>query len=254
MKKVILAISFLSACLTGTLAMAAEAPPPPAIIETWTCNYLPRQDMGDLMRARDYYQRQARRAEVDIGPAYLWSLAKGDLPFDLVWLAPHESMGDWADAMEAEASAKEVVRANARFDDVVDCTARLGTVRQVFAREEAQDNVGGTAFVSALACTLGEGVGPTDVADLHGHIGEVFGGLGDAAPNQSYSMSPITGSSDGPDMILFSVFDDPNGYADFISGLFSNESNASLGRHLDAVADCNIALWNSTQVLETPEG
>ena len=252
-KTKLMALSLLATCAIGSPAIAADAPPPPAVVESWTCSYLPGKDVSDIVAARDYYQRQADKAGVEIGPAFMWSLVKGDVPIDAVWLAPHQNLAAWAASVEAEAAADELADVQARFYSAVDCTARLGTIRQIFAREGAQDDGDGQAFISALACGLHDGVGPAGVADLHGHMAATFGGLGEAAPNLSYSISPVTGGPNTPDMVMFNVFDGPVAYANFVNALFGDGSNASLGRHLRAVADCNIALWDSTQMLAGPE-
>ncbi len=240
-------------CLTGTLTIAAEPPPPPAIVESWTCSYKAGQGLDDLLGARDYLQRQADKSDVQLGPSFLWSLVKGDVPIDTVWLSPYENLSAWAAAEDASAANEDMAGVGARFGEVSDCTARLGTIRQVYAREGAADD-DDQAMISTLGCSLRQGVNDAALNDLYNHVNGVFGGLGDAAPNASYAISPITGGPTTPDLVLFSVFNNATGYANFINALFGNQANSSLGRHLNAVADCNPALWSGMQVTGPTDG
>jgi len=240
--------------IVASFSASAEEAQPPAVVETWTCSYNPGQDVDDLMAARDYYVRQAAKAGLSLGPAYMWSLVKGDVGFDLLWLAPHQNFAAFAAAVDAESAASEVADVQARFDQVATCTARIGTIQTVFQREGA-DNVGdGSTIISSSACSLKPGVEPADVEDLRGHISGVLGGIGDRAPNSVYTISPTTGGPNTPELVLFTVNDSMTSYANFTGSLFGTEEGQSLGRHFRAVADCSLALWTGQQVIAPPEG
>jgi hypothetical protein len=222
------------------------------VVETWACSYNPDQDIDDLLSARDYYVRQAERAGVSIGPAFLWSLFKGDVGFDILWLAPHQNLAAFASSVEAEAAASELADVQARFDQVGECRAQMGVVQPVFQREGAGDD-DETTLISSNACRLKRGVGPAHIQDLRLHIAGVLEGLGDTAPNSVWTITPTTGGQNTPELVLFAVHASPASYADFVANLFGSEAGQRLGRHLNLVADCNLALWTGQQVIATPE-
>ncbi len=239
--------------LAGMPFAQAEEAQPPAIVEAWTCSYNDGKGYSDLMGARDYLVRQAGRAGLPVGPAYTWSLYKGDPGFDFVWLSPHANMGAFAAAADAGAGEEALAGVGERFDAVARCTAGFGAIRQVFEREGAEPD-GDTTLVSASGCRLRQGVGAADIADLSGHIADVMTGLGNNAPNAAYAISPVTGGPTSPDLVLFTVNNNMTAYANFVGSLFGSEEGASLGRHFNAVADCSLALWTGQQVIEAPEG
>jgi len=237
----------------ASIGVNAEEAQPPGVIETWTCSYNDGKDIDDVMAARDYYVKQAAKAGVDIGPAFLWTLIKGDLPFDLVWLAPHQNLGAYAASADAQAAADELSDVTARFYDAATCTARLGTVRTVFP-SELPDRVDAPAIVTAFACDLREGASPADIADLEGHIAGVLGAMGDNAPTATVSITPTTGGDNTSDWVLFNVFDSMTSWASFVGGLFTSDAGQQLVRHFGGVADCEQAIWSSQRTIAPPAG
>jgi len=246
-------LALLTFAFAGVVSIAvnAEEAQPPGVLETFTCSYNAGKDIDDVLAARDYYVKQAAKAGVDIGPAYLWTLIKGDLPFDAVWLAPHQNLGAYAASADAQAAAPELSDVHARFNSAVTCTPRLGTTRTVFQRE-VPDRADAPAIVTAFACGVREGVTPVGIADLEGHIADVLGGMEDNAPNVVFSLTPTTGGANTPDWLLFSVFDSMTSWANFVGGLFSSDAGQQLVRHLNAVADCDQAIWGSQRVIAPP--
>jgi len=246
-------LALLTFAFAGVVSIAvnAEEAQPPGVLETFTCSYNAGKDIDDVLAARDYYVKQAAKAGVDIGPAYLWTLIKGDLPFDAVWLAPHQNLGAYAASADAQAAAPELSDVLARFNSAVTCTPRLGTTRTVFQRE-VPDRADAPAIVTAFACGVREGVTPVGIADLEGHIADVLGGMEDNAPNVVFSLTPTTGGANTPDWLLFSVFDSMTSWANFVGGLFSSDAGQQLVRHLNAVADCDQAIWGSQRVIAPP--
>lgn len=230
---------------------AAEAPPAP-VMEAYTCNFNDGKDMEDLMAARDYYVKQADKAGIKLGASYLLSLFKGSLPFDLVWMTPHDSLAAFAAATEAEAGSDDMAGVPARFDLVVDCTPNLNALTPVFEREGSAPD-GEPSLVSAFACNTNHGVGPVDVQDLRNHIADVVGGLGDKAPSLMFTLSPITQGPTSADVIMFTVNDSLSAWADFTTAVRSSPGGPVLGRHFASVVDCNLALWNAQQVIAPAE-
>ena len=246
-------LTLLTFAFAGVVSIGvnAEEAQPPGVLETWTCSYNAGKDIDDVLSARDYYVKQAARAGVDIGPAFLWSLIKGDLPFDAVWLAPHQNLGAFAASADAQTAASELADVNARFDSAATCTPRLGTTTSVVQRD-VPDRGDAPAIVTAFACGVREGVTAEGIADLEGHIGDVLGGMGDNAPNFVFSLTPITGGANTPDWLLFNVFDNMTSWANFVGGLFGSDAGQQLVRHFGGVVDCDQAIWSSQRVIAPP--
>ena len=246
-------LALMTFALTGVVSISANAEeaPPPGMLETWTCSYNPGKDIDDVLSARDYYVKQAAKAGVDIGPTYLWSLIKGDLPFDLVWLAPHQSLAAFAASADAQAAADELSDVTARFYSAATCTPRLGNTRIVYPRE-VPDRGDAPAIVTAFACGVRQGVTPEGIADLEGHVADVLGSMGDNAPDVVFSLTPSTGGANTPDWLLFNVFDSMTSWADFVGGIFGSDAGQQLVRHFNGVVDCDQAIWSSQRTIAPP--
>ncbi len=246
-------LALLTFAFAGVVSIGvnAEEAQPPGVIETWTCSYNPGKDIDDVLAARDYYVKQAAKAGVDIGPAFLWSLIKGDLPFDLVWLAPHQNLGAYAASADAHAAADELSDVAARFNSAATCTPRLGNTRIVFPRE-IPDRGDAPAIVTAFACGVRQGVDAVGIADLESHVAGVLGGMGDNAPDVTFSTTPTTGGANTPDWLLFNVFDSMTSWANFVGSLFSSDAGQQLVRHFNGVADCEQAIWSSQRTIAPP--
>ena len=250
-----LILALLTFAFAGVVSIGANAEEaqPPGVLETWTCSYNEGKDIDDVLAARDYYVKQAAKADVDIGPAYLWSLIKGDLPFDIVWLAPHQNLAAYAASSDAQAAADELSDVTARFYSAATCSPGLGTTRSVFERD-VPDRGDAPAIVTAFACGVRQGVAPVGMVDLEGHIAGVLGGMEDNAPIAVFSLTPTTGGANTPDWLLFSVFDNMTSWASFVDGLFSSDAGQQLVRHVGAVVDCDQAIWSSQRTIAPPAG
>ena len=238
----------LPVLVTVSFGANAAEPPPAPVMEAYTCSYNTGKSEKDLLAARDYYVKQADKAGIKLGASYLLSLFKGSLPFDQVWMTPHSSLAAFAAATDAEAASADMAGVEARFDDVVDCTANLNNLMTVFQRQGYTPD-GSPGFVSASACTARPGVGPEQLQDLRTHIADVVGSLGADAPNAIFIMTPITQGPTSADMVLMAAFDGVSPWADFITAIRSSADGPMLMRHFQAVAECDQALWNSQRVI-----
>jgi len=235
--------------LLGLLSFGVHAQD--QVIESWTCQYHAGKGLKDLLGARDYMVKQADKAGIDLGSQFVWSLAKGDLGFDFVWQAPHDSGQAFAARLDAMGAAPEMAGVNARFDDVGDCTARLGGF-EILHRRGAVSNP--DAYVIAgLACRAKPDIGPADVSDLEAHIVRVRESLGDKAPLLTAAIKPRTRGPNGSNWILFSLFDNFSEQMAFQNTISSSETTQSLDRHFRTKMDCNFALWRAQQVIG-PQG
>ncbi len=249
------ALRLLVLCTTAAVASLVHAHnhEPPAVAELYACSYKDGKDMGDLMSARDYLLKQADKAEIKLGPSFLWTLIKGGVGFDLLWLDAHESFDAFAKQYDAAAGSEAMASVPARFNTVVDCSAGLATIATVHEREDYTPDPNGSAIVSALACNWKPNAGMSASGDLLSHIAGTVGGLGKDAPGAMYAMTPRTAGPNTPDIVLFTVNQSMSSYAKFNAALRSSDQGPALGRHLDQVADCNLAIWNGRQVIAGPE-
>lgn len=247
------ALLALPVLATVSFDVSAAEPPLAPVMETYTCSYNAGKSEKDLMAARDYYVKQADKAGIELGASYLLSLFKGNLPFDQVWMTPHSSLVAFAAATDAEAASADMAGVEARFDDVVECTANLNNLMTVFQREGYAPD-GSPGLVSGLACMARPGVGPEQLQDLRTHIADVVGSLGGDAPNAIFMMTPITQGPTSADMVLLAAFDGVSPWAGFVSAVRSSPGGQMLMRHFQAVAECDQALWSSQRVIAPPAG
>lgn len=246
------ALSLLLLLALGNTAQADShaAPPPPAILEAFLCNYNDGKDLDDLMSARDFYLKQGEKAGIALPPAYVWSLIKGDGQYELLWFNVHDNLKAYGAATDAYAAA-DMAAADDRFDTVASCTSNIATVNQFFEREVEPVEGDDTVVVSSSACQFRHGVGAAHVPDLTGHIAGVLGEMGDNAPTGVFMADPITGG--GPvqiDRFIFNVNDDMSSWSNFVSSLVTSEAGQRLGRHFNMVFNCTASLWAAQQVVE----
>ena len=104
-----------------------------------------------------------------------------------------------------------------------------------------------------LSCQYNEGRGGTQIDDLTDHMCSVMAGMGDDAPGFSYLRTPITGNHNFPDVFFSSVFDNMSHWTRYVNQLFNTATGQTMRNHVDMVADCNISMWSSQQVV-TPDG
>lgn len=238
--------------LASPISLAAEMPPPPGVLDSYQCVYQPGKNIDDLMAARDYYVKQAAKAGFATPPAYIWELAKGDAPIDVVWFDIHENLGAFAASADAAAGSAEIAASNERFDTVVKCQSGIGSVRPIFQRGEPDPNAG-PSFVTSSACRLKHGQNQQNVGDLVRHIGGVMEGMGDKAPAASFIGDPITSGPNTPDYYIFSFSPNATAWSEFVRTLVTNPAGQMLGRHFNTVMDCNMSMWTGQWVIRPAE-
>lgn len=235
--------------LAPQLATAAEPMPPPAVLETFLCTWKPGKGMDDLMAAKDYFVKQSQKASLALHDSYVWTLYKGAGPAQVIWHTPYENLNAWAAASDAGFAKPEMAEVDARFDAVTTCTPVMGTVRPIYMREGMEEPTQET-FVASSACRLKDGADRTAIADLTNHIAGVTEGMGDKAPRAAYVITPMTRGPQTPDVVFFNVNDSASSWAAFVEQLLTTDAGAALGRHFNAIVDCDLSLWGGRQVID----
>jgi hypothetical protein len=240
--------------LTSTM-MAAEAPPPALVAETFACSYKEGKDWDDKSKARDNLVAQVEKAGLKKIRAIHWTQKKGMAPVDTVWFDIHENIGAFAaasDAWDASGIGKGV---SAQFGKVEDCTAGLSLIRPFHqAQDGGEDDEGDdTTLVANLACTFKQGSGFEHMPDLARHMGAAVASFGADGPGFAAVRQPITAGPNYPDLFIFSVFDDMTHWSKYVGQLFGTDAGQRMRSHMNMVLDCDISMWDSREVV-TPDG
>ena len=228
-------------------AVAEEAPPPPAIVDAYFCTYQPGKDRGDLLATRDNFVKVAAREDVALNDAYVWHASKGASPADFIWMSVHENLAAYGAATQAIADSEAVSAAVARFDTVAKCQSNLGSARTVREGKPLPEGEG-TFIVSNMCKTKGP-MSIGDIQDFRGHIGDVMDGMKSFEQVTVYSIVPMTGGPESPDVVLFGVHDSVGGWASRSAEMAASPAGQSLQRHAEAILECSTSMWNSEQVI-----
>jgi hypothetical protein len=231
--------------MLSSFSYAADAPTPPALMETYLCNLKPGKDVDDVLAARDNLVKQSKKAGLAVQDSYVWSHFKGDSQADLIWHSIYGSVAEWAAETDAAMGNPEMAGVNAKFDEAVDCRAVIATLNPIHVgKAELPERT----FVSAYTCQVKHGINRQDVGDLVTHLQEVIAAQGDAAPGFVGLVEPMTDGPNIPDVVLFNVSESVSAWAEFMGGVQAD--GGMLGRHFNATLDCSLNLYGSRQVID----
>ncbi len=244
----------LSSLLVFTLqAQAQEAPPPPGILESHTCNYNKGKDRDDLNAVREFYLKQAAKTGMKPVNTVLWTQVRGSAPYDFIMHRIHESPEAYAATTDAAGASSDMAAVRSRFQSVATCTSNLGAARPIQVRVPPQDQKGPT-LVTASLCHLRDGVRNTDLRDLTTHMAEFASSAGAASPSAGYTINPITKGLNSPDVFMLNVYQNNKAWAESQRRLFTSADGQTLLRHFGAVLDCNArGMWRSEQTVAAAE-
>ncbi len=243
-------MNVIKAILVASLGFVLmfSAPAQADIREVYVCNYHDGKGMADILSARDYYLKQAKKAGLATPDAFVWNLYKGAVPADAIWFTNHTDMMAFAKQAQAEGASPEMAAVNARFETVVDCEASLASRQQVFDGGAFAVS-GDTALISANACMLNDGVSPADLKDLWGHIKGVLGGMDEYKNFLLYASTPLTPGANSADMYLYGVNDNLTAWAAGRAAFGESKAAESLMRHFQALMSCDASLWIGQRVV-----
>lgn len=234
-------------------ADAHEAPPPPAVLETFFCNYSPGKDRDDLNAATSFYLKQAEKAGITPPSAFLWTHTNGAAPWDVLWHNVHDNLVAFGAADDAAAAAPEMAAVGARYDSVASCTSNLATVTPVIPPPAGSTPPDGGTLVT-YACNFQPGMGPDALPDLASHVAAANKAIGDAGLNAAFQILPMISGPNTPDVVLVAGAGSTTAWANNLAALNTTPDGQSLVRHFNAVVDCGMNLWRQEQVVGGSDG
>lgn len=241
----VLVTMMISVCaFAGLSATAQEAPPQIAFLEAYQCSFNAGQGPDELMKARDYYVRQADKAGIEPPTAFLWMQAHGDRPTDFVWFNLHASLPALGASRDASGNAAEMSDVLPRFYEVADCSVVLATLQPQFSGSPANND---DTFVGSIGCNFKDGVGNQDQDDLLNHSKMVISNM-ENKPLSTWAISPFSGTQNA-DLYTISVFKNAEDWGKFVNEFVLSDGGQSYFRHRDQKADCSLSTWDSSIVV-----
>ncbi|MFB3106552.1 MAG: hypothetical protein ACE1ZA_16740 [Pseudomonadales bacterium] len=216
--------------------------------EVFVCNFIDGKDMDDVMSARDFYVRQAEKAGLEIPTSFVWTPFKGSFNYDVLWFSNYTDLSAFGAYTDAFAASSEMTAVDERFETVLDCRSGIAMRETVFDGGEPPV-ANPPAFISSSACTYRSGMAQADLGDLWGHLNDVLNELGTHTDFVFYSGIPFTSNPNSPDLRLYGVHDSASAWAGRAEAIRGSEAGQSLGRHFNAVLDCDNSLWIAQRVI-----
>ena len=232
-------------------AISISMPLQADVREVFVCDYLDGKDLADVMSARDFYLKQAKKAGIEAPESFVWTPYKASVDFDLLWFSNYDSMASFAAQADAGAASPEMTAVQARFDTVVKCDSSLGMRNVIFDGGELA--VTPPAIITSNACNLQHGVSRDNLEDLWDHVRQVLGGKDEYKNGIFYSFTPVTTSARTPDLFLYGVSDTVTDWASKRGAFAGSEDGPALARHFEATLDCNNSLWFGQPVIPPQE-
>jgi len=234
------------------LCLLAASPSQAAVREIFACSYVDGADRDDLMKARDNLVRQSEALGLEGMDSFLWTPYKVQaFDRDFIWFNQFEDLATFAAAADAYASTDAGRSVQARFDEIVECSASMADIETVYSG--GSQPASGPVVVESFGCTLHEGQGPAAVADLITHYRGVLAEADGYETHGFFTMTPLLGSPDAFDRVFFGIHDDVKTWAARASAMQASEAGAMFGRHAAQVVDCGSALWWAEWIVEGEE-
>mgnify|MGYP000067032695 CR=1 FL=1 len=236
-------------CTTFTLILLVLSSTVQADIrEIYVCNFLKGKNIDDVMSARDYYLKQAKKAGIATPDAFVWTPYKSSLDYDVLWFNNYKDLmefGTQADAFNSSSAMTSVIE---RFNSVMSCKSSLASRETIFAGGDSPV-ANPPAIISSNACMMKAGVQPDNMNDLKAHIKGVLGSIPGYKNSLLFMSTPMTPGSNSPDVFLYGVHDNVSAWAAKRAAFLKSDGGAMLGRHFQSTLDCTASLWVGQQVV-----
>jgi len=232
----------------GTLGLGMQANAQSTMGEVFICNYDGGNGMDDLLKAKDFYLKQAEKAGAPTPPAFVWTPVKVGADIDFLWFNYHQSAADYGATADAWAASPEIQAALERFNDMSTCQSALFTQEQTYngGVELSTD----AAYIQSSACNFRSG---SDLADLRSHITNYLDGAGTHKSFILFERSPVTSNQNTPDVRFASIHNNASEWAARFESINGTDEGQMLARHFNSVLDCTTSHWSSTNMVPFPD-
>jgi hypothetical protein len=235
----------------GTIGLTMQVNAQETMGEVFICDFNDDQDMEDLLKAKDYYLKQAEKAGVPTPPAFVWTPIKGGGDLDFLWFNYYQNAADYGATADAWAASSDFQSAVDRFNQVSTCRSSLFTQDQIYDGGEALDT--SSTYLQSSACNFRPGAGMSSMADLRTHI---TGYLDDAGTHKSFLLfqrSAVTPGPNSPDIRFVSINNNATDWAARYESINGTQGGQMLARHFQSVLDCSIRHYSSTNMVPFPD-
>jgi len=240
-------IKLFSATIIGVFLLLANVVQAD-IREVYMCNFLDGKDMNDMLSARDYYLKQAKKSGIATPTAFVWTPYKGNSSADLLWFNNHKNMMEFAKQADEFNGSTAMASAITRFNSVVKCNSILASRDTMFEGGEPPVATP-PAIISSNACMFKGNILPADISDFKQHVGEVLGSIPAYKNAVLYASSPLTPANNSADLYLYSVHENLSSWASKRVAFEASKGAAALGRHFQSMLDCTTSLWIGQRVV-----
>jgi hypothetical protein len=188
--------------------------------------------------------------------AFVWTPNKANVDFDFLWANNSPDLVAFGQGADAFNNSAEGAAAMERFNTVAECSSTVSIRNQFYQApgEFSGNHPPEPVIVNAYACNLRAGSTPDDIEDLLGHLTSTLGSLGLSDGMAAYAAQPMAGGGpNSADIYLYGVQGSMEDWAVRTTALQGSADGPSLGRHFNAVLDCNQALFFAQRVVPPAE-
>jgi len=218
--------------------------------EVFACTYKGNSDVNDVLKARDNYVKQAKKAGITLPPSFLWSKNKGGSEADFLWFTYYENAGQYGAFVDASQASSNMIGAVQKFYDVVDCSSFLLKQEEIYTGGE--EITSRSAYIDSYACNFRNGAGPESLADLKAHTKDYLDTAGTYKSFRLFQQTAMTPTSNSPDVRFYAVHNNATDWGTRDDGLTNSAGGQALSRHWNAILDCSASHWSGQQVVVGP--
>jgi hypothetical protein len=241
----------IAAVLLGVFGLTSQANAQETMGEVFICDFDDGQGMDDLLSAKDFYLKQAAKADARTPPAFVWTPVKGGGDYDFLWFNYYQSAIDYGTTTDAWAASSDIQAALERFNKVSTCRSSLFTQEQIYQGSEALDT--SSTYLQSSACNFRSGAGMSSIADLRNHITSYLDGAGTHKSFILFQRGAVTPGPNSPDIRFVSINNNATDWATRFESVNGTAGGQMLARHFQSLLDCNVTHFNSMNMVPFPD-
>ncbi len=238
----------------GSLMLVLCLPLQADVREVFICNYADGKGMDDLMSARDFYVKEAKKAGLNTPTAFVWTPVKviGPNVPDVLWFNNYETEAEFAAQADAFAASEAMVKVVENFNSVMTCQSGIASREVLF--DGGEFNIENPpAIITSNACNRNPGVRPGDLKDLWDHARGVLGSMDAYKNHLSFLTTPMTPGANSPDLFIYSVHENMSAWAAKRAAFGASEAAGGLARHFQSVLNCSASVWAGQNVVSNED-